>query len=129
MSIKTIVRPSAQTLYDNFHFAEAVESEGFVFCSGIIGTGPGGSVPDDLADEFRNAWQAVVSLLETVGTDVSNIVEYTSYHVGLQAHMQQFMLVRDEFLTAPWPAWSAIGITELAVPGAHVEIRVTARMP
>ena len=31
------------------------------------------------------------------------------------------------FLSEPWPAWTAIGITELAVPGAHVEIRVTAQ--
>jgi enamine deaminase RidA (YjgF/YER057c/UK114 family) len=37
------------------------------------------------------------------------------------------MKVRDEFLKAPWPAWTAIGITELAIPGAHVEIRVLAR--
>ena len=38
------------------------------------------------------------------------------------------MAVRDEFLSEPWPAWTAIGITELAMPGAHVEIRVTAKL-
>jgi enamine deaminase RidA (YjgF/YER057c/UK114 family) len=39
------------------------------------------------------------------------------------------MKVRDEFLSEPWPAWTAIGVSELAVPQAHVEIRVTARKP
>jgi enamine deaminase RidA (YjgF/YER057c/UK114 family) len=42
--------------------------------------------------------------------------------------MADFMSVRDEFLSSPWPAWTAIGITELALPGAHVEIRVMAKL-
>ena len=128
MAKNTVVRDSARFLYDNFHFAEAVESDGFLFCSGILGTGPDGKVPDDLSEEFRNAWRGIQSLLEHAGSGLDQIVEYTSYHVGLQANMQAFMQVRDEFVSEPWPAWTAIGITELAVPGAHVEIRVRAKV-
>lgn len=129
MAIKAIVRDSGKFLYDNFHFAEAVESDGFLFCSGIIGSGQGGQVPDDINEEFDNAWSGVISLLKEAGADASHIVEYTSYHVGLQSTMAAFMDVRDQYLSAPWPAWTAIGITELAVPRAHVEIRVTAKLP
>ena len=129
MAIKTIVRESGKFLYDNFHFAEAVDWDGFLLCSGIIGTGQGGEVPGDISEEFDNAWSGVISLLKEAGADASHIVEYTSYHVGLQANMAAFMKVRDKYLSAPWPAWTAIGITELAVPGAHVEIRVTAKLP
>ncbi|MBW1852913.1 MAG: RidA family protein, partial [Deltaproteobacteria bacterium] len=39
-----------------------------------------------------------------------------------------FMKARDEVLSEPWPAWTAIGISELAVPGARVEIRVIAQL-
>jgi len=67
-------------------------------------------------------------LLGACGIGFEDIVECTTYHVGLQATMAEFMSVRDEFLCEPWPAWTAIGITELAIPGAHVEIRVTARL-
>ena len=129
MAIKTIVRESGKFLYDNFHFAEAVDCDGLLLCSGIIGTGQGGEVPGDISEEFDNAWSGVISLLKEAGADASHIVEYTSYHVGLQANMAAFMKVRDKYLSAPWPAWTAIGITELAVPGAHVEIRVTAKLP
>ena len=62
-----------------------------------------------------------------VSTSRGYVLEYTTYHVGLQSTMGTFMKVRDQFLKEPWPAWTAIGITELAAPGAHVEIRVTAR--
>ena len=129
MAIKSIVRDSGKFLYDNFHFSEAVESDGLLLCSGIIGTGQDGKVPEDIREEFDNAWSGVISLLEEAGADASHIVEYTSYHVGLQANMAAFMEVRDKYLREPWPAWTAIAITELAVLGAHVEIRVTAKLP
>jgi len=128
MAIKSIVRDSGKFLYDNFHFSEAVESDGLLLCSGIIGTGQDGKVPEYIREEFDNAWSGVISLLKEAGADASHIVEYTSYHVGLQANMAAFMEVRDKYLGEPWPAWTAIGITELAVPGAHVEIRVTAKL-
>ena len=38
------------------------------------------------------------------------------------------MKVKDRFIKDPFPAWTAIGTTELALPGALVEIRVTARV-
>ncbi len=129
MTIKTVVRPSSDFLYQNFHFADAVESNGFLFCSGVIGMGDDGKVPESLEEEFRNAWRGVAAVLEQGGAGLADIVEYTTYHVGLQSHMQQFMAVRDEFLNEPWPAWTAIGITELAMPGGRVEIRVTAKIP
>ena len=126
MTIKTVVTDSGRVMYDRFHFAPATVADGFVFCSGVIGS-EGGKVPDDLSQEFRNAWEQLSRLLTEAGSGLEHIVEYTSYHVGLQSHMAEFMAVRDEYLSEPWPAWTAIGITELAIPGARVEIQVTAR--
>lgn len=128
MTTKTIVTAGSQGMYDQFHFADASVSNGHIFCSGTIGTGDDGRLPESLLEEFRHAWQKVGMVLAEAGADYSDIVEYTTYHVGLQTHMGEFMKARDEVLAEPWPAWTAIGITELAVPGAHVEIRVTARL-
>ena len=127
MGIKSVVTESGKVAYDRFHFSQATESNGFLLCSGVIGTGADRKLPEDVKEEFRNAWQSIGQLLAEAGLGFSDILEYTSYHVGLQENIVDFMAVRDEFLSAPWPAWTAIGITELAVPGAHVEIRVTAQ--
>lgn len=126
--IKAIVSGKGQFVYEHFHFSEATLSEGVLFCSGVIGFDESGNPPADIEAEFKLAWEGVSYVLKQAGGDVSDILEYTSYHVGLQAHMASFMKVRDQFLSEPWPAWTAIGITELAVPGAHVEIKVTARI-
>ena len=124
---KDVVLPQQdQNSYDNFHFAPGVRSSGLLICSGQIGTNPDGSIPDSPEDEFRNAWAAVGRILEEAGLSYDNIVESTTYHVGLQEHLGAFMKVRDEVISEPWPAWTAIGITELAISGARVEIRVLA---
>jgi enamine deaminase RidA (YjgF/YER057c/UK114 family) len=128
MSIETVVTDSGRFMYDNFHFSEATKSNGFLLCSGVIGTGDKGQLPEDIKQEFRNAWTAVGKLLAECKLGYEDIVDCTTYHVGLQANMADFMSVRDEFLSEPWPAWTALGITELAIPGAHVEIKVTAKL-
>lgn len=128
MTIESVVTASGQYMYDNFHFSEATKSNGFLMCSGIIGSDASGGIPADIKEEFKNAWSSVGRLLAECGLGFEDIVECTTYHVGLHATMGDFMAVRDEFLSEPWPAWTAIGISELAIPGAHVEIRVTAKL-
>ena len=86
-------------------------------------------VPESLEQEFHAAWKKVGAVLKEAGASYADIVEYTTYHVGLQDHIGAFSAVRDEYLDEPWPAWTAIGITELAVPNAHVEVKVVARVP
>jgi enamine deaminase RidA (YjgF/YER057c/UK114 family) len=127
MSRDVIVPEGDEALYEQFHFAQAVRTGGFVICSGQIGTGQDGTPPASAEEEFRNAWQAVGKVLAAAGLAYEHIVEYTTFHVGLQDNLSTFMKVKDEFIDEPWPAWTAIGISELAVPGARVEIRVIAR--
>jgi enamine deaminase RidA (YjgF/YER057c/UK114 family) len=43
--------------------------------------------------------------------------------------METFASVRDRYLKEPWPAWTAIGVTELVMPGGLLEIRAIAALP
>ncbi len=122
------IRDPSGTLYDRYHFSQAVRAGGLLLCAGQIGTGADGGVPDSFEEEARNAWRLVGGVLEAAGLGLEDVVEYTTYHVGLQEHLATFMRVRDEFVGEPWPAWTAIGVSELALPGARLEVRVTARL-
>ena len=128
MSIDTVVPESGKSAYEHFHFSQAVKSGSLLVCSGQIGTNPDHSVPESAEDEFRKAWQSVEEVLKEAGLGFEDIIEYTSYHVNLGKNMKAFMKVRDEVLSEPWPAWTAIGISELFIPGARVEIRVIAQL-
>jgi enamine deaminase RidA (YjgF/YER057c/UK114 family) len=110
-----------------WHFAPIVDTGEFVFFSGITGVHPNGSVSRDPETQFRDTFRFVAMHLETAGLQFEDIVEMTTYHVGLRKHLNTFIKVRDEFVRIPYPAWTAIGISELITEGTLLEIRVIAR--
>lgn len=126
MSFEPVIPAGTESATERFHFSAATRVGGLVLCSGQIGTGGDGAVPADPAEDFRNAWRKVGEVLDAAGLGYGDIAEMTTFHVGLREHLGAFLAVRDEFLSAPWPAWTAIGVAELAAPGARVEIKVTA---
>jgi enamine deaminase RidA (YjgF/YER057c/UK114 family) len=125
---KTVIPPDQSAKYDRWHFAPAVESGGFLFVSGCTGTRPDGTNSSDVSEQFRQAFKTVEMSLAEAGLTFSDVVEMTSYHVGLEKHFQEFMVVKDEFVGEPYPAWTAVGVSELAADGAVIEIKVTARV-
>jgi enamine deaminase RidA (YjgF/YER057c/UK114 family) len=68
------------------------------------------------------------SVLTTAGVSFGDVVEMTTFHVGLRAHLTTFMKVKDRYMQAPYPSWTAIGVSELAFPGGIVEVKVIARL-
>ncbi|GAT00240.1 endoribonuclease [Mycolicibacterium fortuitum subsp. acetamidolyticum] len=117
-----------QPMYDAHHFSPAVIDGDHLRCSGMIGMRPDLSVPEDPRAQFTQAFSNLHGVLAEAGLNFTDVVEITSYHVGLQQHVQVFGEVKDEFVAAPYPAWTAVGVTELAMPGALVEVQITARM-
>ena len=111
MSIQVIVPESARRTYDNWHFAPAVQHHDLIFFSGVVGSG------DSAEEEFRNAWASLGATLDAAGGGYEDIIDTTIYMGELQKK------------TAPYPASTWIGITELVIPNARAEIKVIARKP
>jgi enamine deaminase RidA (YjgF/YER057c/UK114 family) len=123
-----LVIPAAmQPMYDRFHFAPAVRVGDLLLCSGQIGIGPDGRAIADPVAQFTTAFENVKAVLAEAGLGFTDVVELTTYHAGGMQHLGAFMQVKDRYLAQPYPAWTAIGVVELAVPGGLVEIRATAR--
>jgi enamine deaminase RidA (YjgF/YER057c/UK114 family) len=89
--------------------------------------GPDGRGIADPEQQFTAAFEGVKAILDAAGLGFADVVEITTFHVGLMQHMSAFLRVKDRYLPEPYPAWTAIGIVELAVPGGLVEVRATAR--
>lgn len=123
-----VIPKGMETYYERFHFAPAVKSGGLLYGSGQIGIGPDGKVSPDPEAQFTQAFENVKAVLEAAGAGFGDVVEMTTFHVGLQKNLGAFMSVKDRYLPEPFPAWTAIGITELAVPGGLVEVKVIARL-
>jgi enamine deaminase RidA (YjgF/YER057c/UK114 family) len=127
VSHQAIIPKGMEYFYEQFHFAPAVRVGDVLHCSGQLGwAGPGQRVSADPKEQFALAFENLRRVLEAAGATFADVFELTTFHVGLQQHLRVFMAVKDSVLPAPHPAWTAIGITELAVPGALVEIRAKA---
>ena len=59
---------------------------------------------------------------------MADVIELTSYHLRLNELLPVFIEVKEEFFSAPYPAWTAVGVAELGVPGALVEVKALARL-
>ncbi len=121
-----VIPPGQERSYERFHFAPAVRTGNTIYVSGVIGVGPDGRVPEDAAEEFTSAFAQLAATLEAAGASVDHIVEMTTFHVDMSSTLGTFIAAKDAAITEPYPAWTAIGCTELALPGGRAEVKVTA---
>lgn len=123
---RAVIPDGQQATYDRFHFAPAFRVGETVHVSGVIGVGDGGTVPDGAAEEFANVFAGLAAALAAAGASMDDIVEMTSFHTDMPNSLGEFMAAKDAAISDPYPAWTAIGCTALAIPGARVEVKVTA---
>ena len=118
-----IIPPEMQRTHDNFHYAPAVRVGNTVYASGVVSANP------DPTEQFREIFQRLTIVLEAAGSSLEDVVEMTTFHVDMDAHVAAFQAVKDEFFTENYPAWTAIGVEQLFSPPFLVEVKVTAVVP
>jgi enamine deaminase RidA (YjgF/YER057c/UK114 family) len=80
----------------------------------------------DPAQQIRDTFQNIASTLAEAGASWADVVDITSYHVGLRDQAGVTLEIAAEFLGDPFPSWTACGVTELFDPEAVIEISCVA---
>jgi len=124
---KAIVPEALRTYYDDWKMSPGLVSGDHVFFTGFTGTGPDGVCSPDPESQFRAAFAQVRMVLDEAGLGFGDVVEMTTYHVGLRDHLDVFRAVRGEFVQEPYPAWTAIEVSGFASADTIIEIRIIAR--
>jgi len=125
---RALIPPGSEAAAEQLRLSPGLVSGNHVFLTGMTGSSDEGSMPDDPATQFRNAFDKIDRVLAQAGLGFDAIVEMTSYHVGLGDHFDLFEAVRADYVTAPYPAWTAVEVAGLRRAGALVEIRVIASL-
>jgi enamine deaminase RidA (YjgF/YER057c/UK114 family) len=121
------VVPSDWTdFYEETHIPAAVWAGDTLRLSSHAGETLDDVFPADPEEQLRGAFRNIASTLAAAGASWSDVVEINSYHVGLRGQADFLLRVAAEFLRAPYPAWTPVGVTELWPPEAVVEIRCVA---
>ncbi|MEM1383291.1 MAG: RidA family protein [Pseudomonadota bacterium] len=126
MARRALVPRGFEAAAERMALSPGIVSAGHVFLTGITGSRPDGAMPADPEAQFRSAFDKIGAVLGEAGLSCAAIVEMTSYHIGLRAHFDLFVAVRAEYVSAPYPAWTAVEVAGLRREGAIVEIRVVA---
>jgi len=84
--------------------------------------------PGDFRAQAVKAIENLKAALASVGADLSDVVKITNYLTDM-SHIGIYREVRDQHFKMPRPASTAVGISQLARPGALFEIEAIAVLP
>ncbi|MEP3421556.1 MAG: Rid family hydrolase [Erythrobacter sp.] len=116
----------ARAFMEQFGFSEAVIHGDTVYLSGVIA----GPATADMTQEeaFEVTFEYIAGVLERAGSSWDDVIDITTYHVDIDASLLPLAVVKSRYVTAPFPAWTAIDVDRLFAPDGVVEIKVTARV-
>ena len=122
-----IVPPSLKAVSETFQFAPAVRIAGQILISGIVGTDAQGLLPPDFRSQAENVFATLEAILNKAGATLDDVASLTSYHVGdIGSQLHELMDIKATWSRPPYPAWTGVGVTELGVPGALLELTAVA---
>jgi len=110
-----------------FGYSQAVRAGDLVILAGqmpcdaqanVVGAG-------DLKAQTRQVFENMKAVLAAAGLGLEDVVEIVSYHTDM-AGLHDVVEVKAEYLPSEFPAWTALGVTSLALPGQLIEIKATA---
>lgn len=102
----------------------AVRAGDLLFVSGCTGSE---AAADGPRAQMRLAYTEVGEVLAAAGGSWSDVVSMTTYHVDFREHIDAMFEIHREFVTKePFPAWTAVGVTDLYNAEGIVEIAVIA---
>ncbi len=127
MTRKALFPPGSKDQATRIKVSPGIVSGDHVFLTGVTGSRPDGSMPETLEAQFRSAFDKIGAVLAEAGLSHDAIVEMTTYHVGIDKHFDLFNDIRADYVSDPFPAWTAVEVASLRRPGAVVEIRVVAQ--
>lgn len=127
MSKRAIIPKQMAGLYRDWRMSPGLEVDGFVFLTGFSGMPLDGRLSPDPQEQIEAAFDQAFLVLAEARMDARNIIEVTSFHVGLRAHLDIFKAAWRARMREPYPAWTAIEVAGFATEGVVIELRVIAK--
>lgn len=123
---RTLINPpGAEEFYNAWQFSQGARVGNMIWLAGQLGIGPDGKPGATIEEQTRFAFQNVARTLEAAGSSLADIVDLTTYHLAM-SDLPRVAAVKAEFIKANFPPWTAVGVTQLALPGMLIEVKVTA---
>ncbi|MEM1212218.1 MAG: Rid family hydrolase [Planctomycetota bacterium] len=111
-------------MYAAFAYPPGVVASGrFAFISGQVGFEDDGSVSEDPETQINRAFANLGKVLEAIPAAPRQVVDLTTLHRGMEVTLPLVSAAKAEFFGGWEPAWTVIGVSELALPALVFEVR------
>lgn len=117
--------PGSERVYEVMQFSQAVRVGDTIWVSGQVGVDEKGNAGEGIEAQARLAFKNLENVLTHAEGSMADVVELVTFHTSM-TDIGGFAKVKSEFIPEKYPAWTAVGVTELARPQFLVEIRATA---
>lgn len=112
---------------EKYGYADAVIAGDMVYLSGVVvGLAPGETDP---TAAYERAFRRIGAILARAGVSWADVVDITSFHTDVKAQLDPMAAVKNRYIKAPFPAWTAISVSRLLPDTGITEIKVIARRP
>jgi enamine deaminase RidA (YjgF/YER057c/UK114 family) len=107
------------------HGVEIPSGARVVLCSGQLGVGRDGAIPEGVEAQAHLCFRAISAILGEAGMTLAHLVRLNAYVTSAE-HLSTYMKVRDAFVSEPPPASTVVVVQGLARPEYKVEIEAIA---
>jgi len=105
-------------------FSKIRSTNGLVFLSGELPIPDAGPIPDGIAPQTNLTLERIDASLRTVGLSLADVVQVT-VHLARAEDFAEFNATYRKHFQTPYPTRTTV-VAQLLVPGARIEITVTA---
>jgi enamine deaminase RidA (YjgF/YER057c/UK114 family) len=115
-----------RALYAELGLSDAVVHGDTIHLSGVVaGLAPG---EQSLTPAYERAFAHIDGILKRLGASWDDVIVFDTFHKGpMREQIDALMPVKKRYIREPFPAWTAVGVTELFDPAAVTEIKLTVR--
>ena len=119
--------PSQLKVWEDWGFCDAIVVGDTIYLSGIVAHAKTGDA--DLEAAYLRVFERIGAILAKAGASWDDVVDITSFHTDLKTQMPAIVAVKNRFVKAPFPVWTAIQVVRLIPDDGITEIKIVAKLP
>jgi len=87
-------------------------------------------VSDGFCCQAKNVFTTLEAILNEAGATLDDVASLSSYHVGdLHSQLRELVDIKATRIRPPHTSWTGVGVTQVGVPGALLEISAVVMAP
>lgn len=118
--------PEARAFQEIAGFSDAVVHGDTIYLSGVVAGPVAGET--SLTPAYERAFARIDAILQRLGATWDDVLVFDTFHKGsVSAQVEELVPVKNRYIKAPFPAWTAVGVSDLYEASAVTEIRLVVR--